>query len=225
MTLLKWEYIGIVIFFIIVLVIYIYVLQFYHIDVPKYFIDEIQFRTGDVILFKAQNNFNAPKIASYFTHIGVVYVRDDEVYLFEANGIEGMNLKKHHNKNGVFLSKLYGRVSKYKGRCFLKPLIGPSISNDNIEEFEIFMKYALANMYYDTRVIRSSVGKWINGVECGHDNSTNCGELAYLSLVKLGIIEKGLTLHYLKYISELGDSGSEYKYGALVELVDHPFEI
>jgi hypothetical protein len=225
MSVLRLEYMGLVIFFIIVLAIYIYILQFYHIEVPKYFIDEIQFRTGDVILFKAQNNFNAPKIASYFTHIGVVYVRGDQVYLFEANGIEGMNLKKHHNKNGVFLSKLYGRASKYKGRCFLKPLIGPPIDDEVLIEFEKFMKYALSNMYYDTRVIRSSVGKWINGIECGHDNGTNCGELAYLSLVNLGIIEKGLTLHYLKYISELGKCEGEYKYGSLIELIDHPFDM
>ena len=37
-----------------------------------------KFKTGDLILFKATNNWHASGIASYYTHVGVVWVYPDD---------------------------------------------------------------------------------------------------------------------------------------------------
>ncbi len=115
---------------ILVIILWVYYLQFYKISTDyKIFVDDLQYhsflKTGDMILFKAYNNFNSIFHGSYYGHVGIVYMLNGTPMLFEANGIERVPLKDHHSKRGVFLTPLVDRIKKYKGRCFWKPLNRP----------------------------------------------------------------------------------------------------
>ena len=211
---------------IIILIIYIYQIQYSAYPCEKMFIDEAlpHFRTGDIILFKASNNFNSIVTTSYFGHMGMIYVCDGVPMLFEANGIEHMNLKPHHNGRGVFLSPVCDRIKKYKGRCYWKPLnkeIDPLIAF----EFGKFIQYALKNMYYDTQVIQSGFKKLLGLERCC--NGTNCGEIVFLALIKLNLLSieeyDVQRLNHLKYTSNITELSNDYRYLPLIEIVDHPF--
>ncbi len=209
---------------ILLLVIYIYKFQYDPRSYKKEFIDDIlpTVKTGDMILFKAANNFNSLKFISYFGHVGIVYVKDNIPYIFEANGVECMNLLKHHNRRGVFMTPLRTRLQKYKGRTFIKRLNKP-VEYDLRE----FITFAEENMFYDMDIIPSFVKK-ITGLEkC--DIRTNCGELTYLSLIKLGILDmsaydKAPSFSYLHTVTKLSKCDNGYYYDEPVEFIDHPFE-
>lgn len=181
-------------------------------------------KTGDLILFKAYNNFNSLCTTSYFGHVGMVYIDDGIPLLFEANGIERVPLKPHHSKNGVFLSPLSDRIKKYKGRCYLKSLNKP-LPPESIQSLKEFIDYAMNNMYYDYHVIKSGFKK-LFGIEKCH-NGTNCGEIMFLSLIKLGLLDiefyDTCILNHLKFVCEITDFKNGYKYLDLVEIIDHPF--
>lgn len=213
---------------VVVLLIYIWQIQYATFDAPKVHIEDLikekKLRTGDLILMKAANNFNAVFIVSYFTHIAVVWVNPetDEPMLFEANGIEHMNLRDHHPTTGIFLSPAKERIAKYKGRCWLKRLDADfTIDGPTLECFNHFMKQCLTNAFYDTKVFKAGFNKFTGAKKC--DWATNCGDLAFCALVKLGIIpmeeyDAGYW-HHLLYVTK-----NKIHYGRpLVELVDHPF--
>ena len=215
--------------FIVFVIVYIYLVQFYKINTEyKIFIeDAIEnkiFKTGDIILFKASNNFNSIKTATYFGHTGVVVCYDDEVMLFEANGIERVPLKDRHNKNGMFLTPLHERISKYKGRCFLKTLNKP-LDNNTINLYKEFISWAIKNMYYEYNVIRS-VFKKLLGMERCH-NGTNCAEIVFISLIRLGLIPASEfdnnIMNHLQYVADIQKLENGYEYSDLIELIDHPF--
>jgi signal peptidase I len=214
------------------LIIYIYMIQFHRGTYMEVFNDDLMksgiVKTGDIICFKAYDNFNSIALASYFGHIGIVYVDPDDEdkvpYLFEANGIENMPLKSHHPNTGMFLTPLQGRIEKYKGRCFHKPL-NRALDIDVVKEFKGFIDYCLETMSYDTEVFRSSFKKWFGIEKCGH--KTNCAELIFLSLIKLGLIPYKWydqnTLHYLKWMTNIKKLNCDYEYGDLTLIIDHPF--
>jgi hypothetical protein len=215
---------------IISIIIYIYFLQYYQITTEyKIFIEDAMekkiFKTGDIILFKASNNFNSIKTATYFGHTGIVVCYGDEVMLFEANGIERTPLKERHNNKGMFLTPLHARISKYKGRCFLKSLNKP-LDETTIELYKNFITWAIPNMQYEYNVIRS-VFKKLLGVERCH-NKTNCAEIVFLSLIRLGLIPASEfdnnIMNHLQYIIDIKKLENGYHYNDLVELIDHPFE-
>lgn len=213
-------------------IIYIYLIQFHRGTYKKVFNAELmsdhRLKTGDLICFKAFDNFNSIILGSYFGHIGVVYIDQNDPertpMLFEANGVEHMDLQPHHSKSGVFLTPLASRIAKYKGRCFWKPL-RHELSADTIADFGAFTTYCLSNMSYDKSVFSSSFKKWIGTEKCRQ--KTNCGELVFLSLIKLGLIpyewHDQRTLHFLKWMCSITKLSHGYSYGELVHIVDHPF--
>jgi hypothetical protein len=214
----------------IIFIVYLYNIQYKHIEYNTCFVDDIidsgTLKTGDMVLFKAANNFNCVVIGCYFGHMGIVYVGDDnEVYIFESNGIEHMSLKPHHNERGIFISKLRDRVKKYKGRAFVKRL-NKSVDPSLLPGFVDFMNYCLNNMYYDTKVIQSAFRKKFCGEKC--HAGTNCGEIVFLSLIKLGLLSMDKydwpIANHVKYMANITDLDYGYSYAEPLEMVDHPFD-
>jgi hypothetical protein len=182
-------------------------------------------KTGDIILFKAYNNFNSIFHGSYFGHIGVVYIdKNNNPMLFEANGIEKVPLRDHHSKRGVFLTPLIDRIKKYKGRCFWKPL-NRSVSPDVLDGFKEFVQFSLTNLEYDYSVITGGIKRMLGLSKCGL--GTDCGQIVFLSLIKLGLINVAEydvpRLHHLRYVCNVTDLQNGYCYLPLVEIIDHPF--
>lgn len=215
-------------FVVIILVIYIWQIQYDYVVCDKMFVNDfIEYslpKTGDLILFKAYNNFNSIKLASYYTHIGIVYIDENNTpLLFEANGIEGMNLKSHHNINGIFLSPLKERISKYKGKCYWRRL-NKNIDPQHVEAFRDFMRYALDTFAYDKKIAQAWLRK-ICGERCTHE--TNCAELVFLSWIKLGLLDiehydSNIT-HYLRHVTNKIMLDNGYKYSDVIEIIDMPF--
>jgi len=219
---------GLVVF---MLIVYIYSIQYYRGVYPQVFNDELVnsgiMKTGDIICFKAYDNFNSIFTGSYFGHIGVIYVDPAEPlkpYLFEANGIEAMKLKDHHNKSGIFFTPVQDRIAKYKGRCFYKELNKP-LSSGVCSDFKSFIDYCLDTMSYDLAVVRASIKKWLGVEQCGH--KTNCGELTFMCLIKMGLLpyeyHDERTLHFLKWMCNIKKLNNGYEYKELVHVIDHPF--
>lgn len=211
---------------ILLLIWYIYTIQYSNTNYPKFFLDDINplFKTGDIILFKASNNFNSIFINSYYGHIGIIYVGVDGIpMIFEANGIEHMPLREHHPKTGIFLTPAVDRIKKYKGRCYLKQLDTP-LDTHATADFKTFIDYCLNNFKYDTKVISSGLKKYFGYKKC--DSETNCGDLVFLSLIKLGLLPieeyDNPRLHHLKYVAGLTKLNGN-SYTEPVEIIDHPF--
>jgi len=218
--------IGFVIF---VLILWIYSMQFADVYCPQVFIDDLidshVFKTGDMILFKASNNYNSIIHGGYFGHIGIVFVDlNGTPYLFEANGIEKTPLRKHHSKSGIYFTPLEDRIKKYKGRCFLKSL-NKELSTAAIDDFTKFIAYALKNMYYNYSVLKSGIKKGLGIEKCLH--GTNCGEIVFLSLIVLGLLPVDVydkcVFHHLRWMYSIRDLSDGYFYHDLIEIIDHPF--
>jgi hypothetical protein len=201
--------------------IYIYYIQFSHGVYPLAIIDEIKFQAGDIILFKAQNNFNAVWTGSYYTHMGIVYEHNGELLIFEANGLENMPARPHHFKTGILLTRLLPRIKQYKGRVFIKQ-IGRPLSDEQNAKFADFIQFASAKFYYDTRVIHRRIQTLIGRRTV--DYRTDCGEMLYCLLVKLGMLARVDTILHLHVISQLAAVTGNW-YGAPIELKHYPYEL
>lgn len=177
-------------------------------------------KTGDLILFKALDNYNSSKTFCYYTHVGVVY----NGMLFEAAGTTGMDLYDSENKNGIFLEDLKTRLSRYKGKLYYKPLNKPV---DTIVEnnFTNFISYAMKYMFYEYGVVWNGIKKGL-GLEHCH-NGTNCGEMVFLSLIKLGILcpsrYKESVFHHLHKITNLTNADFSYSYNPIQRIKISPF--
>lgn len=220
---------------IIILIIYIYSIQYDKGNYNQVFLDDVIndenviLKTGDMILFKAYNNFNSIYMGSYYGHVGIIYIDPDDAtqtpLLFEANGVEHMPLRDHHNKNGLFLTPLKDRIQKYKGRVFLKSL-NKNIDENVVRNFRAFIDYCICNMIYDKKVVKSTVKKVLGLERC--KKNTNCGELTFLSLIKLNLLpissyETSPSFHHLSYVTKLQHLHNNYKYFEPIEIIDHPF--
>jgi len=215
---------------ILLIIIWIYVMQFHRISTDyQIFADDLyshpHLKTGDIILFKAYNNYYSIMHGSYFGHIGIVYVdpKTQTPMLFEANGIEHTPLKEHHSTRGVFLTPLIDRIKKYKGRCFWKPL-KDKLSDVVIADFKNFIDYSLEHLEYDYAVISGGLKRMLGLSRC--TKGTDCGQIVFLSLIKLGLLDleeyDEPRLHHLKYVCNVKKLNNN-KYLDLVEVIDHPF--
>lgn len=223
---------GYLVIIILVFMFYVYQMLFSDVSFNKVFLDDVfskyNLKTGDVIVFKAQNNTNSIKTGSYYGHIGIIYVDPDDPthtpMLFESNGIEKMPLLPHHPKNGVFFTKLYDRLKKYKGRIFLKQLNKPVEKNID-RDFKNFINYGLTNMSYDYDIVSSGFKKAFGIERC--NNKTNCCELVFLSLIRLQLLPieeyEKIHLHYLIYTTRLKQLHNGYRFNEMIEIIDHPF--
>lgn len=199
-----------------------------HPDHPESWIDEVISiaKTGDLILFKALDNLNSSKIFSYYTHIGIVYVKPDtnQKMIFEANSPNGLEIYDYENKNGIYFSDLHVRLSRYRGYTYFKQLNKP-VNKENENSFQEFINYAVKNMHYENNVIWNGLKKKI-GVEILHEG-TNCGEIILLSLIKLGIIDenhfKTRALHHLYWMCNVKECDFGYIYPSIFKIKISPF--
>ncbi len=174
-----------------------------------------RFKTGDIILFHALDNINPIFIGTYYGHIGVIYIDPDEPnkpYLFEAFNTSTTPFYPQECSNGVALVELEHRLNSYRGYCFYKELVVP-IAVDLQYGFKEFITYAVANMKYNESVITNGLNKLLFN-EPLH-TETNCGELAYMSLIKLGLLPRQCASenrkHHLAWLASLIEvNGNRY---------------
>jgi hypothetical protein len=155
---------------------------------PKYKIvryDDCVFSTGDIILFHALDNVNSLFIGCYYTHVGVVCVIDGIEYLFEAANNSNIPYYPKGTEPGIYLSKLRNRLSTYKGYTMHKRLRTP-VSQEATDRLISFTKYATQRMYYDKNVLICGASKLFFNYPLA--TGTNCGEIAYISLIVLGLL-------------------------------------
>jgi hypothetical protein len=174
-------------------------------DLEHVIFNETLFKTGDLILFHAYDNINPVFIGSYWGHVGVVYIDPDDPncipYLFEALNINEIRCCPDYNINGIAFTNLKTRLEKYPGLVAHKPL-NVSLQRGIAQGFKEFIQYAKTNMYYNDDIFFNGLKKTQG--EPFHDG-TNCGEIAILSLIKLGllsiqILDKKIT-HHLLYVT------------------------
>lgn len=150
-------------------------------------IEEKKLKTGDIILFKAHDNHNAPFIMSFFGHIGIVWVDPhSKVYnplIFEAANVQGL-LEENSKPTGIYLVPLYDRISKYNGATYYKELAIPIPANINAN-FGHFINYCRNTMTYNVKIFNNGLKKFL-GEHIHH--KINCGEIVYLSMIKLGLL-------------------------------------
>lgn len=204
-------------------------MQYYKLEVDKQtFVDDLtNLKTGDMILFKAYNNFYSIIHGSYFGHVGLVFIDPLDSYktpmIFEANGVESTPLKEHHPRNGIFLTPLADRIKKYKGRCFIKRLKEP-LSDIQIKEFKDFIDYAKNNFQYDYCIGKNAFKKLLGYKRC--DKNTDCGQLVFLSLICLNLLDineyNTPIFNHLLYVNNLYKLKNN-SYEDLEEIIDHPF--
>ncbi len=211
---------------IIILIIWIWYMNYNHPECNEIWIDEVlaKCKTGDIILFKAMDNFNSSKIFCYFTHIGVIYRYGSSIEIFEAQSPTNLELYDHEKKNGIYITDLKTRLTRYKGRLYYKPLnleIQPVLQNAFME----FIQYALNNMYYDNNVIWNGIKKKLF-FEKLHEG-TNCGELTLLSLIKLGILDPAKynwkVAHHLYWMANIEVCDNGYYYLPFSKIRISPF--
>jgi hypothetical protein len=214
----------IIIIIILVFIIYrVYVKVFKDYPAKNIDLDDIHLKTGDIILFKGYNSLYSAYHGSYFGHVGIICIRNGIPMILEANGVEYMHLQPHHNKKGIFFTPARDRIKKYKGACYVKRLSKP-LSKVVELYFYNFIQYCLKKFKYNMSVVSDAIKKKL-GIE-KLSNKTNCGQLVYLSLIKLGLLpieaydEK--ILYYLDYITDLKYL-IDNKYEKPIKIVHHPF--
>lgn len=169
--------------------------------------DSVNFKTGDIILFHAYDNINPVFIGSYWGHIGIVFRDPDNPHaapvLFEALRTSKMKQCPDRIKHGIAVTDLKTRLSKYRGLIAYKEL-NRAVDSRIVRGFKELMHYAYNNMSYNDEVITNGLNK-----KTGEplNNSTNCGEIVFLSLIKLGLLpvkdlEKNIA-HHLLYAAKL----------------------
>jgi hypothetical protein len=184
-------------------------------------------KTGTIVLFHALDNINPVIIGSYWGHMGIVWVDPDDPsqtpWVFEAAPAKQMPLKSHHNPNGIFINRLEDRVKRYAGFVAIKELSG-CVSDQKARDFKTFINFALVNLSYNyncfANAARKLIGERIN-------KKVNCGEMVFLSAIKLGILNKKEytvpRLHHLLYMARIQDTQLG-KYKDPVYVLHAPFE-
>lgn len=204
-------------YLIIIIIIWCWILLLGHPKVKKVIYADIvdSCKTGDLVLFHALDNINSLFIGCYYTHVGVVYraTPNSRPYIFEAWNPTESDRHPVEIAHGIALSELENRIQSYRGYVFYKPLVHP-VPQQSIDDFYKFIEWALINMHYHTKVIRNGASKLLlnDSLRIG----TNCGELAYLSLIKLGLLKttrlRENRKHHLRWICSLAatDNGNAY---------------
>jgi hypothetical protein len=161
---------------------------------------DITFNTGDILLFRSNDNMYPIFFGNYFSHVGVVYVDQEGVpMLFEA-----VNKPEFA---GVRCIQLIPFLMNLRGTVHIKQLekrIDPEI----ISQFSDFIDHCCETMAYEKRVLSRSI---INGLtNTPIQSKLNCGELCFLSLIKLELLpinwyKDNIMFHYLKFVSYIKD--------------------
>ena len=157
-------------------------------NLNKLMFKNINFKTGDIILFHAWDNSNTVFLGTYWGHVGIVY-KDPKTnipMLFEAAKTKKMLGCPEYNKHGIMITDLKTRLEKYPG------LIACKILNNNLDECAIqdlhkFIEYSKSNMSYNNNIVYNYFKKLFGDKL---NNLTNCGELVTLSLIKLNWVKQ-----------------------------------
>jgi hypothetical protein len=176
---------GIIIF--IILIIWYWNFIHNHPKFPKIKYSDLNPKTGDLVLFHGLDNMNAAFIGCYYTHIGIVYRESatSRPYIFEAWNQKHEILYPKEVSNGMAFVDLENRLNSYRGYVFYKPLAKPVSKQANLY-LRDFINWAMNNMKYNPDVFRNGINKMLfnDPLRIG----TNCGEIVYLSLIKLGLL-------------------------------------
>lgn len=176
---------------------------------------ESKCKTGDLILFHPLDNYNPIFIGCYYGHIGIIYREspNSPPYLFEAWNPLGEKFYPYDFNHGMAFTDLYHRLISYRGYIFYKELkynILPEVNKD----FYDFIYWAMGNMKYNPHVIQNGFKKLVFNDPLRIN--TNCSELVYLSLIKLGLLNKNKFIenrkYHLKWLSNLKDMDNGNKY-------------
>lgn len=198
-----------VIFIIVVLLaIYIYSLKLSH---PNYKIvtyndikDKV--KSGDIILFVSLDTINQLYMGSYYTHIGVIYKKNNitDPHLVESFNPHRMPVYPEEAKSGIVSCDLEHRLNSYRGFVLYKELAKPISEKTNLE-FAEFIEYAKKNMQYDENTVSGEVAKIVFNTP--FNTHTNCGQFTALILIKLGLLSfkhfKERRKHHLIWTSNL----------------------
>ena len=185
-------------------------------------------KTGDLICFKPYNNKYSLFMCSFYSHIGIIYVdptdKNQTPYLFEATNAKYYSKKNWCPPNGIVLSEAKVRLSKYKG-CLVYKELNQEISYLSQLDFKNFIKWAKNHMYYDINVVGTAFKKGI--LRCRCNLNTNCGELVFLSLVKLGLLsmedyDQG-TFHHLLWMCRIKNLNHGFFYYNPKYIEESPF--
>ncbi len=180
-------------------------------------------KTGDIILFKSLNNLNSVFMFNYCTHVGIVVkdpiLTNNEPYILEASGVKDLKWEKPRTKRGIYFMPLKRRVGGYLGWVFHKPISKPITADMRLKMIN-FVFYALKNMSYDYNPVGSCFRKKFTGEKCG--NRTNCGELVFLSLINMGLLNSQLwnkaVFHHLRWMTNIKKLNNGYKYLDICEI-------
>jgi len=202
-----------------ILLLYSYFINFAHpkLEVRQYSDLKHKFKTGDIILFHGLDNINS-LILGYYSHIGLVYVDDNtkQKYLFEAFNPKRMPYFNNFVRSGIAMTPLKERLTTFRGYCFYKELVDPIKKKSDINNLNTFINYAKRNMFYNPNVLSCGIKRILCNTPL--TNATNCAELIYICLIKLGLLSqnkiKKNNFHHLYYLSNLTktDNGNEYKH-------------
>lgn len=218
----------------IILILWVILLDMMHPKLKSEYLDNLlkthRFKTGDIILFHSYENKYSMFIG-YYTHVGIVYVdpKDQKKvpFLFEAIGPPDENScasQKKISQNGICISKLEDRLRRYKGLIFYKEL-NKKVPPEICVEFKNFINFATNHMFYDFNFHSMIIHKAIMRNICSIN--TNCGELVFLSLIKLGILPKTIYYkkisHHLLWISRLKNMNDGFFYKDPIYINDFPF--
>lgn len=171
-------------------------------------------KTGDLILFHALDNYNPIFIGCYYGHIGIVYREGNSPpQIFEAYNHSTERFPNKKNPNGISFADLEHRLVSYRGYVFYKELKNPLPDSARVDLFQ-FIQNALTTFHYNKQVILNGANKLMfnDSLRFG----TNCGEIAYMCMIRLGLLApsrfKENRKHHLKWLCSLEhtDDGNRY---------------
>ena len=207
-----------------IFIIWFWYINLNHPKLPTADINDIPFKTGDLIIFHAYDNIYPTIFGSYWTHVGIVYKPDDKApLLFEAVNLTCYKKKTSIDK-GIKLVDLKTRLARYPGYIAYKRLDIP-VDAHATTQFTEFIKYALENYSYNNKVILN----WYNKVLGEPYNfKTNCGELAILSIIHMGLLNDTKSnkniCHPLLYLANLKKLNKNFYHDPVKIFIDSFYE-
>src|SRR6185436_6234528 len=174
---------------IVIISIYVYAIKLAHpnYEIVTYDVIKDKLKTGDMILFSSLDSINQIFMASYYTHIGIVYRNGDKPpMLIEAFNPYRMPVFPEACKSGITVCDLEHRFNTYRGYILYKELDKP-VSEQANSDIKSFINYARTHFKYDKNVITGEISKMLFNRPYSHE--VNCGQLTAMILMKLDLIE------------------------------------
>jgi hypothetical protein len=178
---------------------------------PKRRWRDMDFRTGDVVLFRAdQSGFDSVALKNMFTHVGILMVREgryfvaEHVYCPEEKGL-WCHVQERLISCGFRVVELDVLLRNYKGRIFLRSLQGPPISDTDAWEACNHLK----NIPYEENLVKGDwalvvsvasspasphLGRIMHSEFAGHRRGLICSESACILLQCLQLLPSSMEM-------------------------------